>query len=312
MNMNVNPNAQAAAPQRLSALLSQVAVIVSVSTSSLGMRRIDKEASSQSDRAHNAKEGAGKTSVSRLAGAEDRIKEINQAKTACVDVVKKWTSKWGDKGDMLPNVNIQNMLQEFGPAKAEYDRLVASFVADSPRLIANAELNKGTYNVDPPTVEECASAFSLTLEMEQIPDSQTFAAKGMDKQIEEELKRRFEASIASAYQQAQTDALIRLQKPLAAIVERMTAYDQREADVAKGLPVGCDGYFRDTLMTNLHEIAEVFGSFNLTDDPGLAKIAEMLDAFENIDAKDLRNSKELRSDTAKRAAEILATLGDWL
>ena len=193
----MNAHATTATPQRLSALLSQVAVIVSVKTSSLGLMRVDKQASVESDQAHGARRGTGRTLASRLSGAEDRVKNINSAQTEVVDTVKRWSTAW-DKRRMIPNVNIQSMLGEISVPKANYETLVKEFIADAPRLIALAEQNKGTYDVETPTLEECQSAFSLTLEMEQIPDSATFSAPGLDKQVEEELKRRMTIEIAGA------------------------------------------------------------------------------------------------------------------
>ena len=92
----------------------------------------------------------------------------------------------------------------------------------------------------------------------------------------------------------------------------MTIYDKRDEELAKGIDVGREGYFRDSIITNITEIAAVFDSFNLTGDPSLKKIAAALEAFEGIEAKDLRGSKSLRDDTAKRAKAILEELGDWL
>ena len=189
--------------------------------------------------------------VPPVSGAEDRVKDINRAAVACTDVVKMNTTAWGDRR-MLPNARIAPMVGEWATAKGEYDKLVQAFVDDAPRLIALAEQNKGTYNVAPPTIEERQNAFSLEMALEQIPDSESFSAKGLGAEVEAELKRRFEASIASAYQQATEDALTRLQKPLAAIVERMGAYNKREEDLAKGIDTK-DGTFRDTIMENLHD-----------------------------------------------------------
>jgi len=306
MNMHTTPQTQ-----RLSAVLAQVATVATVKTTALGLNRTDKTASAESELYHGALRGIARTSVSRLAGAEQRVKDIRATQNEARQALADSTTAWGDRR-LLANVNIERFLRRYSTAKAEHDNLVDALVNDAPRLIAEAKANLGSFDIEPPTVEEIAAAFSLDFTMEQIPDSDSYQASGMDKAIEEELKRRFEANIQSAYQQAQNDALTRLQKPLVNIVERMGKYNDREADGAKGLPVGTGGYFRDTIMTNLHEIAEVFQSFNLTNDPGLNKIAEQLDAFENIEANDLRNSKELRDDTAKRAQAILDQLGGWL
>jgi len=56
----------------------------------------------------------------------------------------------------------------------------------------------------------------------------------------------------------------------------------------------------------------VFGSFNLTGDPAIARLASELDIFTRLDAQALRDSKPERDATSKKAKEILASLGDWI
>ena len=308
MNMHTPPQ-----QQRLSAILSQVATVAAIRTTSLGLSRQDKSASTELDQTHAAQGGTYNASAKRLTreGVE-KVKALNAKANDARMCLNTNTTAWGDRR-LLANVNIQRFLGEFSTHKSEYDRMLEQLIYDAPRLIAESEINlRNVVGVEPPTLEEIENAFSLEFTMEQIPDSSSFSAPGMDKAVEDELKRRFEANIEAAYHQAQNDALLRLQKPLANLVERMNAYNKREEDTAKGIDVGREGYFRDTLMTNLHDIAEVFATFNLTGDPGLNKIAEQLDAFENIEAADLRKSKALRDDTAKRAQAILDNLGGWL
>lgn len=306
-------NAHTPGAQRLSAILSQVATVAAIRTTSLGLTRRDASASTELDQTHAAQDGTFAANAKRLTKeGVTRVKEINSTANAARAVLAARTTAWGERR-LLANVNIQPLMQEYMAQKNEYDRLVTSFVGDAPRLIAESAVNlRNVPGVEPPTVEEISTAFSLEFTLEQIPDSGSFQAAGMDKAVEDELKRRFEANIEAAYQQAQNDALLRLQKPLAALVERMTAYNKREEELAKGIDVGREGYFRDTIIQNVADIAAVFDSFNLTGDPSLKAISDKLAAFEGIEAEDLRKSKSLRDDTAKRAQEILATLGDWL
>jgi hypothetical protein len=289
---------------KISTLLSQVATVVSVKTSALGMRQVDKEASRASDRAHNAMNGAAKVNVSRLAGAEDRVKEIisiqSDARAWAIDA----TTAWGDRR-LLPNALLEYFMKGWGEAKSAFEEKVNAFVYDAPDLIARAENNKGTFNVSIPTVEEIRDAFKLEFQLEPVPDVSKYSSNIMDKALEAQMKERFEANIAAAYTEAQTDAVQRLAKPLQNLVERMTAYDQRELDKDKGMDVGRAGYFRDSVITNIQEIADVFGSWNLTGDPVIQKFDDALSAFGGIEAEDLRNNKDLRADVSKRAADIL-------
>lgn len=295
--------------QSMSALLSQVATIVSVSSTSLGMTRKDKTAGLDSERQHQAKHGIASVNVSRLAGAEDRIKGIRQQVTAAREAVTDTTTAWGDRR-LLANVNIEKMLKRWMPIKDEFDRQVSALKRDAADLIRQAQQNLGSFQIEVPTEEEILNAFSLDFKMEAIPDASKFTSN-LDAQVEAELKRRFEADIAAAYQQAQQDALKRLAKPLENLVERMGAYQKREDAKANGID-DKEGYFRDSVIDNVNKVADVFASFNLTGDPALDALARQLDVFRGLDAEALRKHKDIRDATSQKAQDILKSLGDWI
>jgi hypothetical protein len=288
----------------ISTLLSQVATIASVRGKALGMSRLDKDASKQSERAHNAKEGIARVSVSRLAGAEERVKEIISFQNDARTLLAENTTAWGDRR-LLPNSLLEKFMHPWSELKREHDEKVEQFVAAAPQLIASAETNKGNFNVQIPTLEEIEKAFDLSFNLEPVPDVSTYKSGNLDKAVEKVLKERFEANIKAAYTEAQADAVQRLAKPLENLVNKMTAFNERESAKVKGLSVDKSGTFRDTIIGNIQEIAEVFGEWNLTNDPIMKRLDDQLSAFGNIAADDLRNSEALRNDVSARAAKIL-------
>lgn len=303
-------NAPAQPNTRLSALLSQVATVATITSSSLGLNRLDKQASAEADRAHNARNGTGRVSASRLSGAEERVKDINSKAAEVREQLRSMTTAWNDDR-LLANTMLQEWLRVWSKGKAEYDALVAKFVEDAPALIAQAEANLGNYNVVPPTLEEIEQAFSLEFEMTQIPDTSTYKTSGLDAQMEAEIKRRFEASITAAYQNATDDALQRVAKPLAHMVERLAVYSKTENEKAKGLDLKSARLY-DSVIGNVQDIAKVFAAFNLTGDPLMTKVGDALDAFIGIDTNDLKNSAALRQHVTKSAEAILADLADLI
>lgn len=288
----------------LSTLLSQVSTIGSIKAKALGLSRLDKDATRKSERDHNAKEGVARLNVSRLAGAEDKVKNIVSKHNEARVLLAENTTAWGDRR-LLPNTLLEKFMLPWGVIKREHDELVEQFKADAPRLIAEAENNKGSFNVQIPTLDEIDDAFSLTFNLEPVPDVSTYKSGNLDKAVEKILKERFEANIKAAYTEAQGDAVRRLAKPLEKLVEKMAAYDEREQVKVKGAAVDKTGTFRDTIVGNIQEIAEVFGQWNLTNDPVMKRLDDQLSAFANIAADDLRASHDLRKDVSTRAARIL-------
>lgn len=303
-------NAVAAAP-KLSTMLAQVAVLVTVETTSLGLKRQDKDASKRSDMNHNAELGASTTSVNRFQGkGAERVKEIKDVANELIAEVRMRSTDWNGQR-MVPNTTLQEVLGIWHAKKADYDAKVSALVADAPMLIAEAESKIGTYKVVPPSEDEIREAFSMTLDVSQIPDSDSFKASNLDANLEAEMRRRFEAGIEAAYTNATNDALQRVAKPLAHLVERMTEYSKAEDEKERGV-TSKGGRLYESTISHVQDIGKVFASFNLTGDPLMASVAGKLDAFANIGIDDLKGSKAMRDHVSAKAEEILKDLADLL
>ena len=294
----------------LSKIIGEVAVLASVHTSSLGMTKLDRAASKDSDHSHGARAGTAKVNVNRLPGAETAVDAIKKQHAEARLLLLQYTSQWGSDRRLLPNVYIGDFTGKFDVISREHKRLVDEFVANASIYINKAMQNLGSYQVDLPSVREIGNAFSLEFNLAPVPDISAYTTG--DSQLEQSMKQRFEADIRAAYEGAQKDLIKRLAEPLENVIDRMKAYDEREALKAKDIEVGKSGTFKSTIMSNVNDIAKVFRSFNMTDDPTLEAIAVRLEAFANIEHKDLTKSQELRVAVAERAAEIRTMLGSWL
>jgi hypothetical protein len=297
--------------QPLSEVIGQVAVLAAVQTSSLGMSRLDKRASSDADQQHHAKEGTGKLSVNRMPGAEPAVTAIKQKQGEARRLLFGRTTQFGADRRLLLNIHINEFVDEFGIVKKEHDRLVAKFVDDAATYIFEAQKNLGNYNVTPPTRQEIARAFSLDFELSPVPNVGAFQASGGG-ELEKQLKSRFEDDIRAAWGNAQKELIERLAEPLENLVDRMKAYEARERLKKKGITPDKSGTFKSTVISNVTSVAEIFRSFNIENDPQLTEIADKLAEFEGIEHGDLTGSADLRKQVAKRAAEIRQELSAWL
>jgi hypothetical protein len=295
----------------LSSMLSQVATIVKVGKTSLGLKRQDKRASKESDRNHNAEEGTSVSSVNRFKGrGAERVKEINDVGNELIEMVKDRTTDWGGQR-LANNVVLQEILGIVQQKKATYQHLVDALVIDAPELIREAQHKIGSYDVEPPTEQEIRESFSITFEVSQIADSDSFRASNLDPVLEAEMKRRLEASVQAAYTNATQDALKRVAEPVGNLVKRMTEYSKQQDEKARGV-TSSGGRLYDSTIGNVQEIGRVFRSFNLTNDPLMGKIADQLDQFAAIDTEDLKTSQALRDDVSQKAAAILDSLKDLI
>ena len=114
-----------------------------------------------------------------------------------------------------------------------------------------------------------------------------------------------------AYSQATTDALQKVAKPLAHMVDRLTVYSKTEEAKLNGDDVPSARLY-DTVLTNVQDIAKIFGDFNLTNDPVMNKVSAALSAFDWLTPEKLKKSDVIRGHAVKTAAEILADLKDLI
>ena len=79
----------------LSKVVGELAVLSRIRSSSLGMSRLDRQASLDSDAAHQAKRGAAKTNVSRMPGCESVVDDIKKDHRLARDMLIGYTTQWG-------------------------------------------------------------------------------------------------------------------------------------------------------------------------------------------------------------------------
>jgi hypothetical protein len=298
--------------QKLGKILSELAVMAYVNASALGMSKLDRTASFESDVHHDAKQGISRVNVTTLPGAEPHINAIKAKQRQARQLLVYYTTPWGGDRRLLPNVLINDFIEAFEVVLTEHDQLVQEFHKAAPRLIAKAYDNLGKYSVSPPSLDKVMGAFRLGYEMVPIPRVEQYSSSKMMDEMQRMLSERYEADMEAAYHAAQKDALLRIWEPLGHLIERMDAYDEREKRKEDGEEVDKVGTFKSTVITNITDMAKVFRSFNLVNDPFITRIADRLDAFEGVDHTALVKSADQRRATAKEAAEIRQMLEGML
>lgn len=295
---------------RMSSLLGQVAITVQVRTSCLGLDRIDKQTSRELNHDKNAIDDAGKAVVSRLAGADGDVKGIKKIHTETQGLLKSLSTPWNGR-QLMPNINFELFLREFKLKEDQHAHAVATLVAKAPALIEKARYNLGAYNIQPPTLEEIRTGFSMEIIAEPIPDTSKYNASNLDRVMEEQLREQFEQNTQAAFAFAQKDVLQRVAKPLQNMVNACINYDEREAKKEKGEEVK-GGYSRQTIVSNVQDIAHVFGSFNLFNDPEMAKLDDDLKVFFRYNYEDLKSDAFAREQMKNKAADILSKIDGYL
>lgn len=293
-------------------LLPQVAVIAQVRATSLGLTRLDRDASRESDINHLATEGIGKVNVLTLPGAKPAVDALKAKQREARVKLFYYSTQWGEDRRLLPNVLINDFIEDVGVTIDEHDKLLADFIVNAPRYIAQAKHNLGKYTVQPPSLEQMQRAFSLSYELSPVPPVNSYGNSSLTREMQAKLQEQYEDDVKSAYRKAQVDAVHKLWKPLGNLIDRMAAYDDRLEAIEGGEDVGKTGTFKSSVLGNITDIGKVFREFNLSGDPAMEAIATRLDAFEQLEHADLVKSEKTRKETAAKAAEVRELIKAWL
>lgn len=202
------------------------------------------------------------------------------------------TSPWDDGQRLLSGKAREGYdarMQEF---KAEFEKLVAEFVAEYPNWIEHAKImHAATFDeADYPLQSDIAGCFSIDRCYFPVPKPEHFNVE-MKELYGQGLVALTEQKVAQAVQ----DAWDRLLKPVAHMAEKLA---------------NPDALFKDSLVENIKEMTSLIPELNLTGDAKLAEAAESIaKQLASLDAQVLRESKVERKAVAEKAKEILNRFG---
>ena len=153
---------------------------------------------------------------------------------------------------------------------------------------------------DYPTRDEFISKCVFSYEINVVPDASR------------DIRAGFSADHADRVRQAleeQSDSKVR--KAVAHVTERVEGVLKRLVGVNK-YAGGREGSFRDSIITNAREIADLLSDFNLLDDPVVEEVRQkMIREICTVDAQDLREDSHLREKVHRDAKDLLSRMGNF-
>lgn len=280
--------------------LSQKAVLVLLGTSQHPFRKIDREATRQVIEDNNASTEAGRFNKALLPGNElvKRIaKNISDFRQNYHYVV---TLPWGDDGwRLLPAKRIGEYRATFRKHHDIHEELVDQFCASYPEYVeaAKGTLGKLFRHEDYPTVAEVRDKYRFVSDYSNIDSADDLRVK-VSEDVAKEIKKEIEENTQRKLSTAVADTHNRVHAAVSAVIDRLT--DD---------PNGDPKIFRDSLVGNLKDLADLLPSLNVTDDPALGRVADAIHVkLAQLDPKELREDEESRKKAVKSAKDILDDL----
>jgi hypothetical protein len=174
-----------------------------------------------------------------------------------------------------------------------FNRLSADLADNFPGYVAAARTTLGKM-FDPkdyPTPADILAKHVFGVKIDPIPDADDFRVKLPEAELTR-LRREIHERTEIAMAEANRDMWQRVAEIVGHMADKL-------ADP--------DGKFKDTLVTNVSELADIIGDLNVAEDPELYEMAgELKEKVAGLDPELLRKDHSLRAAAARTAEDITA------
>lgn len=282
--------------------LIQRAMLVDLTVRQWTAAKNDKKISDEVATQHNS-DGTMGHYYKQLLGKE-ALQKIRNINNAAFNEHYIRTLPWQDNGGrILSSAGFFDYQERMRDWKQQYADAVDEFCDNYDEYVAEAQrrLNGMFREEDYPPTKVVRDKFAFSWRVFPIPTASDFRVQLGTEEVAQ-IREEIEASTQAALQEATVEVAERVKVVVSHMAERLKAYNgQRE------------GSFRDTLVSNVRDMANLVPSLNVTNDPRLVAIQEEM---ENVlcahDPQTLRVSEEAREKTAEAAEDILKRLSQFV
>ena len=279
--------------------ISSAAMLVELSIGTWTGRKLDKKASQAVTSTNNADKGVANVSK-KLLGDCAELDAVQKFVANSRNVHYACTMPWSDTGlRLLPTTQYFKYHEEMTHLQTEYKRLVEVFIDAYSWEIQNAQLKLGDlFNADEyPTADSLISKFRFKINYMPLPDAGDWRVS-IGNETEDALRSQYEGYYAQQLQTAMGDVWRRAHDALTKMCERLDYADDNTRKV-----------FRDSLVSNVHDMIELLGACNVTGDPVMtAAQRDLDDAMRGITPDALREDAYLRAETRRKVNEVRKTI----
>ena len=283
-------------------LLSQKAVLASLSISQWSARKLDKKATEEIHARNHAEPHAGR--YNKLLIAREGLQNVQHAAGEARTFHYAMTQPWMDDGArLLPSALFIDYANRIRDLKAEFHHAADEFASEFPAYVEDSKVRLGRlFSVaDYPDPTDIRSLFAFDSKILPCPDADDFRIDIAEEHAAD-IRADVEARLKQALDDAMRNSVTRVVETVGHMATRLRAYRPAERRGDR-----TEGAFRNSLVDNVRELARLLPAFNLTGDPVLAGISDRINAeLCTYDANDLRGDEATRHLIASRAESILA------
>jgi len=281
-------------------VLADKAVLAVLSISVWTARKFDKKITNETNERFAAGNDAGRYNKQLIAKA--RIQQIQQVAGEARQLHYHLTQPWLDEGArVLPSTLYLDYANKLRDLRRQFKDEADAFSREYPAMIEEARKRlNGMFNEnDYPIPAHIRSKFAFDLKIMPCPDSGDFRVDIPNEHLRE-IEDDLENHLQDALNNAMKDSCNRIVTVVGYMAERLKAYDPKKSREEQN-------YFKDTLVPNVRDLAELLPAFNLSGDPKMTKIIDRIQKeLCTEETKVLRKDEDVREAVQKSAEDILA------
>lgn len=288
-------------------VLASKAMLSNVRISTWSARKVDKAVTQEINSDKGAAADAGRYNKSLL--DKKALEPIMKIQSEARALHYRLTLPWQDDGArILPAMAFIDYKSQLETIGRKFETAVDEFISgyDTEREAAKTRLGKMFNDQDYPTKSEVRRKFGFEVIINPVPSGDDFRVSMGEAQAEM-IKAEIEARAAANLQDAMKDLYRRIGEVCERMAETLKNYKPARGDEK------AQGIFRDSLVTNVIDLAGVLPTLNIASDPHLAAIADRMKAnLTKYDANALRENSRVRSEVAEEAQAILDDIADFI
>lgn len=269
--------------------LASAGVICKLNIRQWSGRRGDKQAGRETAARNSADENMVR--VSKTLIPVEALEPIKRLTSEARAYHYENTILWAEGAQFLParlSIPYSAAMQEL---RLRFEQLAGDFCAKYPSLVEAAPdlLGRLYCPEDYPSPGKMRTLFALDVSYEPVPDAEHFFTQLAATTLAE-FRRDLEQKNEERERAMRRDLWERLKGPVLRMAESLSDPDR---------------IFRDSLVGNVHDIAQRIDSLNVFNDPELSSVAAALrQTLSHLDPETLRTSPQERSAAAKAARSM--------
>ena len=294
--------------------LAKSAMLVSVSIVNGGLlgERRDNQASLLVENTYNIANRRTKASKYLIDRKHKSVRQVVAASQRVREIVYKYTFPWGDdKSRLLPVKLADNFRAKVETAIEELKETRENYIQHYPALVSASERDLGKLfdRSQYPPIDQIRNLFTTKLTYWPIPESGNFIAE-ISNEAARDAKESIEREIEERLIEATYNLVSRAKDVVSTYVDKLENYKPavNGDDTENPFDIKSQGSFRDSLVNNIKDTANLIEQMNLTENPQIKKVIKDLNRLSGFAAYHLRKSEDIRQRALSAGQEILVNL----